>query len=306
MVFIWMVNFVVYAFELELVLFFTNLKNNFTKKVPGYLEIGSICSTPLECGVNTFCEFNKTCQCQYSLTSINNIDCCKYTFNIFILYFYLNVTFLDASSITSSKMYVQFLYQDTNYHFDEYDQIHFKISNMFDELIFNHTTATDDIQNYKGLEVLVNEYSKIDSQFFISLVIYFKTPTKMTIAFINTFLNVLNTQSRFNISTQFNSTGKFDKFIGFFYNKSFTNEIFIDFKNNFFINNFAEIKISDSTGNRLIDENCNVDSDCSDPNSYCVESCLKSNCNFTVSVCKCRIDYFESINPQNNNFKCCN
>ena len=87
-------------------------------------------------------------------------------------------------------MYVQFLYQDTNYPFDEYDQIHFKISNVFDALIFNHTTATDDIQNYKGLEVLVNEYSKIDSQFFIHLDIYYKTPKKMTNEFINTFLNV--------------------------------------------------------------------------------------------------------------------
>jgi hypothetical protein len=86
---------------------------------------------------------------------------------------------------------------------------------MFDSLIFNHTTATDDMQNYKGLEVLVSEYSKIDSRFFISLDIYFKTPTKMTNEFINTFLNALNAQNRFNISTQFNSTGKFENYLEF-------------------------------------------------------------------------------------------
>ena len=94
---------------------------------------------------------------------------------------------------------------------DEFDQILFKITNLFDAMIFNYTASLD-IINYKGLEALVNEYSKTDSQSYITLDVYFKTPNKMSTTFIDEILNVLNNQSQFNILTKFNSSSKFPDF----------------------------------------------------------------------------------------------
>jgi hypothetical protein len=98
---------------------------------------------------------------------------------------------------------------------DESDQILFKITNLFDAMIFNYTSSLD-IINYKGLEALVNEYSKIDSQSYINLDVYFKTPIKMSTTFIDELLNVLNNQRRFNLLTELNSSSKLKHFEIFF------------------------------------------------------------------------------------------
>jgi hypothetical protein len=94
---------------------------------------------------------------------------------------------------------------------DEYDQILFKITNLFDAMIFNYTSSID-FTSYKGLDALVNEYSKTDSQSYITLDVYFKTLIKISTTFIDEILNILNNQSQFNILTEFNSSSKFPDF----------------------------------------------------------------------------------------------
>jgi hypothetical protein len=75
-----------------------------------------------------------------------------------------------------------------------------------------------------------------------------------------------------------------------------------DFKQNIFINYFAEIYSSKVSYHRLIDETCNIDLDCFDTNAQCTDVCIY--CGNSVKVCKCRPNYFEAINLSDNNKIC--
>lgn len=55
---------------------------------------------------------------------------------------------------------------------------------------------------------------------------------------------------------------------------------------------------------KKIGDYCNQDLDCADPNSQCLSSCISTNCSVNYKVCKCKINFFESVDVRNNEIVC--
>jgi hypothetical protein len=175
------------------------------------VSINSACQSQLECGMNAICNDQKVCTCTLGLSTLNGIDCCNLTVqkrmspkdrfkdNFFCL--------KDGESLTTTRINVQFVYQDVLKPPDEYDQIMFIVKNTYDQFLFNYSLNSEDVDSYRLVETEAYQYSLEKTQWYIHTTISFSGPIKLTQDLFSTLIETLNRQKQFQVLTALDSPG---------------------------------------------------------------------------------------------------
>ncbi|CAF0831805.1 unnamed protein product [Brachionus calyciflorus] len=232
--------------------------------VPGSLKLNSPCLSRTECGLNAHCSQEKICTCNLGMSSSNGYDC-------------------YVSAITTSRLFFQFIYQDTLKPPDEFDQIMLLVKNTYDQVLFKYSGTSLDFSSYSSLEAEVFEYSVEKARWLVQLKIGLNQPIKLTEGLFNSLIKVLMSQKDVQLATILNST---------------------DYIQNEFMNYFTNVYPARTTAIKQIGEFCSIDIDCIDPNAACVITCSDVNCLNSAKVCKCKNKYYEALNVKNNQLYC--
>lgn len=112
------------------------------------------------------------------------------------------------AQISTTRLILQFVYQDMLNPPDEFDQIIFSVRNTYDQYLFNLSSMSAEFQAYMDLETAAYEYSIEKVQWTIRAVITFFQPIKLTKTLFETIVRYLDEQRQFRVVTNINSAGK--------------------------------------------------------------------------------------------------
>lgn len=194
----------------------------------------------------------------------------------------IKLLILDLSSITTSRLYFQFYYQDTLKPPDDFDQIMLLTKNSYDQALFKYSTTSLDFASYKSLDVDVFEYSIDKARWFVQLQIGLNQAIKLTESLFTSLIRVLMSQKDVILATTLNTS---------------------DYIQNELMNYYNDVYIRTSSLKEIGDF-CNIDKDCTDQNAICATNCGDFPCLNSIKVCKCKTNYYRAINVKNNQLFC--
>ena len=191
--------------------------------------------------------------------------------------------FTDLSALPTSRIFFQFIYQDTLVPADDLDQIMSFTRNSYDQILFKYSNRSVNFASYRMIDVYVFEFSKENARWFIHLEIELDQPIKLSENLFKSLVAELSTAKDIKLVTLLNSNS---------------------YMHTEFMKYFYDIYSQRTTSIKQIGEHCLIDMDCADRNSTCIITCSGLNCTNTAKICKCKIGFYEAIDSKNNQIYC--